>query len=155
MQAQFLQLLCAPLLWQRCPSLQGSAQDLWRGTIRVLAGIGGTQVAAQLPIDGPGGRAGAVAALLGNLVACTSAGLQVRAPHGTTLHPNRHHPARGGAVPHPYTLKPPLWQCWKEHTQCFQPHSIEPLAHSFCKRTSRALSIRTSPASRLFTTADR
>jgi hypothetical protein len=61
-------LLCVPLLFQRCPSLRPVAVRLVRLAVAGLHAKPAGELAAWLPDLGPGGKAEAVAALLGNLV---------------------------------------------------------------------------------------
>jgi ubiquitin-protein ligase E3 C len=62
-------LLCVPALLQRCASLRPVASRLWRHAVAALHPLTAPQLAAWLPAELlPEGRAGAAAALLGNLL---------------------------------------------------------------------------------------
>ncbi|GAB4817517.1 hypothetical protein N2152v2_004563, partial [Parachlorella kessleri] len=69
LRASLAALLCVPLLVQRCPSLRPVAGRVWLQGVAALQGGEPGSLATWLPGEvGQQGRAGAAAALLGNLV---------------------------------------------------------------------------------------
>ena len=61
-------LLLLPTLWARCASLRSVAPRICRQALPLLSTYSAQQVVDLLPTDVPGGKAGAAAALLGNLL---------------------------------------------------------------------------------------